>query len=110
MALTISGSGGGNAPVVGSYTGNGSSVSLTFSQVPVMIIINCTDVPTSGNNYMISPAIYFNGKFLWAGKFSNNSATGGVYTPTTSSGGKTIKINTGHLIKSGTVYNYIAFF
>lgn len=75
-----------------------------------MIIINCTSVPSSGNYYIDSPAIYLNGTFFWVGNNYSNYAKGLVYSPTISSGGKKITINHGHLVMNGTDYNYIVFF
>ena len=105
MSLGVMGSSAGASagPVVGSYTGDGSEVTLTFGDTPIALIITAnlsTSSPTSNTG---SWALWVNGLGRYAYETTSKKWT-------VSASGNTLTISESGLIKSGTIYNYIAFF
>lgn len=104
MSLSILGNGGGNSPVTGTYTGDGSSVTLTFPDVPKLLLIT---------GYYRAGGVYSFVRFLMQNDAYQSlitNTTGTNYTINT--GAKTMaasmQFTNSELIKSGVTYSYTA--
>lgn len=105
MSLGVMGSSAGASagPVTGTYTGTGSDVTLTFSKAPSCVIIVSDVSGTTPTNNRGAWAIWING----LGRIAYDDLTK-KWEATAS--GNTLTISDSLLLKSGTVFNYIAFF